>query len=92
MPVTCLGARGIRDFGVLFQLRRELKRFGPQIVQTFLFHATVRKNLLYARPGATEAEMIAAAQCANIHATIASPYPIRSSGGHRRGVVRSLFK
>jgi len=45
VPVTCLGARGIRDLGVLFQLRRELKRFGPQIVQTFLFHANILGRL-----------------------------------------------
>ncbi len=38
--------------------------------ETYLFHATVRENLLYGRPGATEAEMIAAAQAAAIHERI----------------------
>src|SRR5262249_36740541 len=33
--------------------------------ETFLFHASVRENLLYARPHATEAEMFAAAEAAN---------------------------
>jgi ATP-binding cassette subfamily B protein len=39
--------------------------------KTFLFHTTIRENLLYARPDATEEEMIAAAQSAHIHAFIA---------------------
>src|SRR5205085_6800019 len=32
--------------------------------ETYLFHASVRENLLYARPDATEEEMIAAAKAA----------------------------
>lgn len=51
VPVTCLEARGIRDLGVLFRLRRELKRFGPQIVQTFLFHANILGRLAAAWAG-----------------------------------------
>src|SRR5207253_2653850 len=39
---------------------------------TFLFHATIRENLLYAKPEATEAEMIAAAKAAYIHDFIES--------------------
>jgi ATP-binding cassette subfamily B protein len=39
---------------------------------TFLFHASIRDNLLYARPEATEAEMIAAARAAYVHDFIAS--------------------
>jgi len=39
---------------------------------TFLFHDTVRANLLYARPEATEEEMIAATRAANIHEFIES--------------------
>jgi ATP-binding cassette subfamily B protein len=35
--------------------------------ETYLFHASVRENLLYARPDATEEEMIAAAKAAAIH-------------------------
>jgi ATP-binding cassette subfamily B protein len=38
--------------------------------ETFLFHASVRENLLYARLDATEAEMIAAAKAAAIHEVI----------------------
>jgi ATP-binding cassette, subfamily B, bacterial len=35
--------------------------------ETYLFHATVRENLLYARPDATPAEIEAAARAAAIH-------------------------
>lgn len=38
--------------------------------ETYLFHASVRENLLYARENATEAEMIAAAKAAAIHERI----------------------
>jgi ATP-binding cassette subfamily B protein len=34
---------------------------------TFLFHASIRENLMYARPSATEEEMVAAAKAAAIH-------------------------
>jgi ATP-binding cassette subfamily B protein len=39
--------------------------------ETYLFHATVRENLLYARPDATQAELEAAARAAAIHERIA---------------------
>jgi ATP-binding cassette subfamily B protein len=39
---------------------------------TFLFHATLRENLLYARPDASEEEVAAAARAAQIHDFIAS--------------------
>ena len=38
--------------------------------ETYLFHASVRENLLYARENATEEEMIAAAKAAAIHERI----------------------
>ena len=38
--------------------------------EAVLFHASIRENLLYARPDATEEEMIAAAQAAAIHERI----------------------
>jgi ABC-type multidrug transport system fused ATPase/permease subunit len=37
---------------------------------TFLFNTTVRENLLYGKPGATEEEVVAAAQAAYAHAFI----------------------
>jgi ATP-binding cassette subfamily B protein len=39
--------------------------------ETYLFHDTVRRNLLYGRPGATDEELIVAARAANIHEKIA---------------------
>src|SRR5512139_3260185 len=35
--------------------------------ETYLFHSSIRENLQYARPNATEAELIAAARAAAIH-------------------------
>lgn len=40
--------------------------------ETYLFHDTVRANLLYARPDAGEAELISACRAANIHDAIAA--------------------
>jgi ATP-binding cassette subfamily B protein len=40
--------------------------------ETYLFHATVRENLAFAKPGATDEELEAAARVAQIHDLIAS--------------------
>ena len=48
-----------RQIGIVFQ-------------DTFLFHASVRDNLLYVRPEASEEEMVAAARAAYIHDFIES--------------------
>jgi ATP-binding cassette subfamily B protein len=39
--------------------------------ETYLFHDTIRRNLLYGRPDATQGEMESAARAANIHDRIA---------------------
>jgi ATP-binding cassette subfamily B protein len=39
--------------------------------ETYLFHSTIRENLRYARPDATDAELEAACRAANIHHVIA---------------------
>jgi ATP-binding cassette subfamily B protein len=39
--------------------------------ETYLFHDTIRTNLIYAKPGATQAEIESAAEAANIHTFIA---------------------
>lgn len=39
IPVACLGARHAGHLGVILRLRRELCRFQPELLQTFLFHA-----------------------------------------------------
>ncbi|HEV8338450.1 MAG TPA: ABC transporter ATP-binding protein, partial [bacterium] len=48
----------------LRSLRRQIG-FVPQ--ETVLFRGTVRENIAYARPGATEEEVVAAARAANAH-------------------------
>ncbi len=40
--------------------------------ETYLFHATIRENLRFARPDATDAEIEEAAQAAQIHDLISS--------------------
>ncbi|MBA2638339.1 MAG: ABC transporter ATP-binding protein [Solirubrobacterales bacterium] len=58
----------VRDV-TLESLRRHV---GIVFQDTYLFHASIRENLLYARADATEAQMIAAATAAYIHDFIAS--------------------
>jgi ATP-binding cassette subfamily B protein len=53
----------------LESLRRHI---GIVFQDTFLFHASIRENLLYARPDANEAEVAAAARAAYIHDFIAA--------------------
>ncbi len=72
--------------------------------ETYLFYDTIRSNLLYARPDATEAEMIAAAKAANIHAfivslpdgyeTVVGERGYRLSGGERQriAIARVILK
>jgi ATP-binding cassette subfamily B protein len=77
---------------------------GAVTQDTFLFHATVRENLLYARPGATVEQIVAAAQAANIHdfiesmpdgyETIVGERGFRLSGGEKQrlSIARALLK
>ena len=48
------------------------QHLGIVFQDTFLFHASVRDNLLYARPEASQAELEAAARAAQIHDFIAA--------------------
>src|SRR5438132_339072 len=73
------------------------KQIGMVFQDTFLFHASVRENLLYARPDATEQEMVAAARAAHIHEfveslplgydTIVGERGHRLSGGEKQRVA-----
>src|SRR2546425_3981003 len=63
-----LDGHDVRDL-TLESLGRQV---GMGFQATFLFHASIRENPLYARPDATEAEMIAAAKAAYIHDFIVS--------------------
>ncbi len=79
-------------------------QIGMVLQETFLFHATVRENLLYARPDATEAELVAATRAANLHDFIASlpegyetvvgERGFRLSGGEKQrlAIARALLK
>ncbi len=72
--------------------------------ETYLFYDTIRANLIYANPQATEQQMVAAARAANIHdfiAGLADGYDTvvgergyRLSGGERQriAIARVLLK
>jgi len=72
--------------------------------ETYLFYDTVRANLLYANPTATDAQMIAAAKAANIHDfimempdnydTVVGERGYRLSGGERQriAIARVILK
>ncbi len=48
------------------------QQIGMVTQETYLFHDTVRANLLYARPKASQAELEAACRAANIHDVVAN--------------------
>jgi ATP-binding cassette subfamily B protein len=72
--------------------------------ETYLLHATVRENLRYAKPSATDAEIEAATRGAQIHAmisdlpegydTVVGPRGHRFSGGERQrlAIARTLLR
>jgi len=53
----------------LESLRRDI---GIVTQETYLFHDTIASNLRYAKPGASDEELVAASRSANIHDFIAS--------------------
>lgn len=72
--------------------------------EPFLFHASIRENLRYAKPDATDAEIEAAARAANIHDfitrlprgydTVVGERGYRLSGGEKQrvAIARALLK
>ncbi|MEJ2208644.1 MAG: ABC transporter ATP-binding protein [Anaerolineae bacterium] len=90
----------IRDL-TLASLRRQISIV---LQDVFLFHGTVRENILFGRPDATEAEMIRAAQAANAHEfivqlpdgydTMIGERGVKLSGGQRQrlAIARALLK
>ncbi|BDV31036.1 ABC transporter ATP-binding protein [Microbacterium terricola] len=72
--------------------------------ETYLFHATIRENLRYAKPDATDAELAEACRAANIHHiiegfehgydTIVGERGYRLSGGEKQriAIARVLLK
>lgn len=63
-----IGGTDIRDLS--FRALSDL--VGVVSQETYLFHASVRDNLRFAKPGATDAEIEAAAEAARIHHVIAA--------------------
>lgn len=80
------------------------QHLGIVFQDTFLFHASVRENLLYARPQASQAELEAAARAAQIHDfisalpdgydTIVGERGHRLSGGEKQrlAIARVILK
>jgi ATP-binding cassette subfamily B protein len=80
------------------------EQVGMVTQDTFLFHATVRENLLYARPDATVAELESACRAAHIHDfivglpdgydTVVGERGVKLSGGERQrvAIARALLK
>src|SRR6266571_8699493 len=80
------------------------KIIGMVTQETYLFHASVRENLLYACPDATEEEIIAATKAAAIHDritelddgydTIVGERGYRFSGGEKQriAIARVILK
>ena len=80
------------------------EQIGMVTQETFLFHTTVRENLRYARPEATEAELAAAARAAYIHDyiaglpdgydTIVGERGLKLSGGEKQrlSIARAILK
>ncbi|HLH75042.1 MAG TPA: ATP-binding cassette domain-containing protein, partial [Chloroflexota bacterium] len=73
------------------------EQIGMVTQETYLFHDTIRENLLYARPGASFEDIVAACQAANIHdfiselphgyETIVGERGYRLSGGEKQRVA-----
>lgn len=80
------------------------EQIGMVTQETYLFHDTLRMNLLYAKPDATQAEIEAACRAANIHdfiaalpegyETVAGERGYRLSGGEKQriAIARVLLK
>ena len=85
--------RDIRDV----TLNSLAANIGMVTQETYLFYDTIRANLLYARPEASDAEVVAAAGAANIHEfiaglpdgydTVVGERGYRLSGGERQRIA-----
>jgi ATP-binding cassette, subfamily B, bacterial len=95
-----LDGHDVRDL----QLSSLAETIGMVTQETYLFHATVRDNLLYAKPEASDAELHAAARAAAIHDrimelsdgydTVVGERGYRMSGGEKQrlAIARVLLK
>ncbi|MEA2382465.1 MAG: ATP-binding cassette, subfamily bacterial [Solirubrobacteraceae bacterium] len=95
-----LDGHDMRDVSV-GSLRRQ---FGVILQDTFIFNTTVRANIAFGRPDATDEQVVAAAQAAQLHdfiATLPAGYEtvlgdrgVRMSGGQRQrlAIARALLR
>ena len=95
-----LDGHDIRDL-TLKSLRQQISIV---LQDVFLFHGTVRDNILFGRPGATEEEMVHATQTANAHEfiarlsngydTVIGERGVKLSGGQRQrlAIARAVLK
>jgi ATP-binding cassette subfamily B protein len=98
--VITLDGQDIRDL-TLESLRRQISIV---LQDVFLFHGTVRDNLLFGRPEATEREMVAAAKVANAHSfilalpdgydTLIGERGVKLSGGQKQrlSIARAVLR
>ncbi len=96
----CLDGHNLRDIGQTSLA----EAIGMVTQETYLFHDTLRTNLLYAKPEATQAEIEAACRAANIHhfieslpdgyETIVGERGYRLSGGEKQriAIARVILK
>jgi ATP-binding cassette subfamily B protein len=95
-----LDGRDLRDY-TLDSLRQQISIV---LQDVFLFYGTVRENLLFGRPDASEDEMVSAAQAANAHEfimelsqgyeTLIGERGIKLSGGQKQrlSIARAILK
>jgi len=95
-----LDGHDIREL-CLSSLRRQISMV---LQDVFLFHGTVRDNILFGRPGATDEEMVEAAKTANAHEfimnlpdgydTLIGERGVKLSGGQKQriAIARAVLK
>jgi ATP-binding cassette, subfamily B, bacterial len=102
---VCDGAITIDGHDVRDLTLQSLRRQISIVLQdVFLFHGSVRENILFSRPDATEEEMIEAARIANAHEfimrlpdgydTVIGERGVKLSGGQRQrlAIARAVLK
>ena len=87
-----------------YSLESLRKQISIVLQDVFLFHGTVRENILFGRPDASETEMIAAARAANAHEfiehlpdgydTMIGERGVKLSGGQKQrlSIARAVLK